>query len=228
MTELAEPRHRLQRRRARAAGGDGAQPARRLASLVERDRVLLRRVPLRVLLSPLARQLARLWRPKHVDPSADARHARDARARRRRGAPAARACATTAASRRPAWRVKGALALVALLAAVVAADRRVVDAGLRPDRRRRTRASTSAGRACWRCSSSASPTGSRRRSRPRSATADRITGAAGGARVGRRGPDRARHRRPALARAAGARGGVVLRAVPRRDRRRHLVRPLRL
>ena len=54
MSELAQPLDRLLGRRARAAAGDGAQPARRLAALGERDRVLLLRVPVRVLLSPLA------------------------------------------------------------------------------------------------------------------------------------------------------------------------------
>ncbi len=76
-----------------------------------------------------------VWRPKHVDPSFTLGTLATRRARCRRGAPAARPCATTAPDARPAWRLKGAIAARLAAGRRRPADRRVVDAGLRADGR---------------------------------------------------------------------------------------------
>ena len=84
-----EPRDRLLGRRTRAAGCDGEEPPRRLAPLGVGDRVLLLRLPLRLLLSAVA-ELAWALAAEARRPAADDRRARDARDRRRRGARQAR------------------------------------------------------------------------------------------------------------------------------------------
>ena len=100
----------------------------------ERERVLLPRVLLRVLLSPVGEQ-PRLWKPKHVDASVT-------------WGTIVMACIVLsamlvrfgrmdqAAGRRGAFRLKGLVALALGSAALVAAGGRVDAAELRPDRRR--------------------------------------------------------------------------------------------
>ena len=86
--------------RARAARGDGAQPSRRSAPLVERDRVLLRRVPLRVLLPPLAELHGTVAPAARRRPIGDARHGDHSRVRRLRVSAVATSFRGTHPSRR--------------------------------------------------------------------------------------------------------------------------------
>ena len=76
MSELAQSGDRLRDRRERAAGAHRPEPQLRRAPARERDGVLLPRVRLRVLLSPLAEQRAPVAAEARR-PVADARHARD-------------------------------------------------------------------------------------------------------------------------------------------------------
>jgi len=75
-----------------------------------------------------------VWRPKHVDPSVTL-GTLTAVALVAAAALLQLAVLDHRAGRRPAWRVKGAVALVLLLVAVVLQTRGVVDARLRPDER---------------------------------------------------------------------------------------------
>ena len=172
---------------------------------------------------------AGLWRPKHVDPVADARHARHGRRRGQRRARPAGGSPTTAPRAAPQWRLKGALAL----AIGVAVRRRSRSSSGRRSGSGRptaaTRACSSAGRRSTSSSSSARSSGSRRllatAIRYREAPGRRQSAAPGEA-SGDPRPPRPRHRRPALARAARPRGAVLLLGVPRRARRPRLDRPL--
>ena len=159
----------------------------RVAALVERARVLLLRVPVRVLLSPLARR----ERPVQAE----------GRATRLQGWGIAiviclvlsavllhLGAADQRADRRPAWRLKGLGALALGLAAIVLQIIAWATHRLRADRRRLRVACTSAGRGSTRSSSSARSTGSRPASQSRTATEASRSG----------GPRSSRAMRPAM------------------------------
>ena len=231
MSRARQPRHRLRGRRERAARGDGAEPARRLAPLGERDGVLLPRVPLRVLLSPLAEH-AGLWRPQAR------RSARSALGTlvitacvvAVRGSLPARACAALHGRRRgqPGAGSRAALALAARARRGRAAGRRVGDDRLRADRRRLRERLPRLDRVLyvlfvfgsmyWLETTARDVVPLPRR---RGAAGPAPGDASGDA--DRTGDDIAR---PAVARPAGARGARRSTGLPRRDRRAHLVHPL--
>ena len=169
---------------------------------------------------------SKVWRPKHVDPSFTL------------GTLTALALVAAAAllwlglrdhraDRRPAWRLKGVGSVVLLVAVVVLQIIEWSTQGFGPTDGPYASVYLGwtglltifvVGLAFW-----VGDDGRDLDPVPRREAPD----AARGPRLGRRRSHRARHRGSRLARSARARGGLVLRRVPGRDRRRQLVRPLR-
>ena len=218
---------RLRRRRARAAGGDGAQPAdRSRTSGPARRRSSSRRSSSRTSISASLDKSA-TWRPKHVDPSFTLGTLDRDRARRSGGARCGSGSRTTAptSGRRGASRGRSRSAL--LVASIVLQIVEWSTQGFGP-----TNGPYASVYLGWTGLLTIFVVGLALLGRddacdlvPLPAHIEGPT--AGRARLRRRRPDRAGHRQPRLARPAGARGGVVLRALPRRYRRHHLVHPLR-
>ena len=220
MTELARTRPRLRHRRGRAARAARTQPQLGGAPACECDRVLLPRVPLRLLLSPVAQQRAACGIRRTSSRRSTLGTLVMALTVAERGTRPARRRATSAAGRRSEWRLKGLLALPSVSARSWCRSSN----GRRSASGRPTaamRASSSAGRR----STSSSSLGTLFWLENLLATAIRYRNAPGrwhagrGRGVRRPGTARARHRRSALARSAGARGAVVLLDVPGRARR---------
>ena len=181
------------------------------AAARERDRVLLPRVRLRVLLSPLARTTAALWHPKHVD-TVGRRWGTLVMALtcRRARCSCGSGLADHRAGRPAAWRLKGGVALAARARGARAPGRRVDAQRLRSGGRRLRERLLRLDGVHTSSSCSARCSGSRPCSRRRSATArSRAAAPAPGEASG--DPGRLGHdiARPALARPAAARGAVA-------------------